>query len=59
MKIAFFSEGGYVGKVPRNNNNMRTDTAWVCALNADHYPIPHLFQETVTVKHKYDIGIMY
>ena len=29
MKVAFFTEGGYQGKVPRNNVNMRTDMAWV------------------------------
>jgi hypothetical protein len=27
MKIAFFTEAGYSGKVPRNNPNMRTDQA--------------------------------
>ena len=39
MNIAFFTEGGYEGKVPRNNPNMRTDMAWLCALEADHYPL--------------------
>jgi len=39
MNIAFFSEAGYIGKVPRDNPNMRTDQAWVCALDAIHYPI--------------------
>lgn len=34
MKIAFFTEGGYQGKVPRNHPNMRTELAWMCALNA-------------------------
>ena len=34
MKIGFFSEAGYEGKVPRNHPNMRTDVAWVCALEA-------------------------
>ena len=42
MKIAFFSEAGYTGKVPRNNPNMRTDVAWVCALDAIHHPWPKL-----------------
>jgi len=27
MKIGFFSEAGYEGKVPRNYDNMRTDVA--------------------------------
>ena len=39
MKIAFFTETGYEGKFPRNNPNMRTDAAWICALNATHHPI--------------------
>ena len=39
MKIAFFTEGGYYGKVPRNNPNMRTDQAWIAALDAVHIPI--------------------
>ena len=34
MKVAFFTEGGYQGKVPRNNANMRTDMAWVCAFRS-------------------------
>ena len=36
MKVAFFTEGGYNGKIPRNTP-MRTDQAWVCALNATHH----------------------
>ena len=54
MKIAFFTEGGYQGKVPRDNPNMRTDMAWVCALGADHYnlsQIPHVLDGT------YNLGI--
>ena len=39
MKIAFFTEGGYQGKVSRDNPNMRTDLAWVCSLEADHWNI--------------------
>jgi len=54
MKVAFFTEGGYQGKVPRNNPNMRTDMAWVCALEADHYPLSLI----KTVKDdSYDLGI--
>ena len=55
MKIGFFSEGGYEGKVPRNHPNMRTDVAWVCALDATHHPIPKL-QELPN--NLYDIGVM-
>ena len=39
MKIGFFSEAGYEGTPPRSTENMRTDLAWVCALNAVHHPI--------------------
>ena len=55
MKIGFFSEAGYEGKVPRNHPNMRTDVAWVCALNATHHP----FQKMETLPDKlYDVGVM-
>jgi len=52
MNIAFFSEAGYIGKVPRDNPNMRTDQAWVCALDAIHYPIAQLPQNN------FDVGIV-
>lgn len=54
MKICFFTENGFVGKVPRNNPNMRVDTAWMCALNADHCPI----SEMHNCKQEYDVGIL-
>jgi len=52
MNIAFFTEGGYNGKVPRNNPNMRTDMAWICALEADHWNINQ------TPNKQYDLGII-
>ena len=52
MKIAFFTEGGYQGKVPRNHLNMRTELAWMCALNADHWNINQVPNQ------KYDLGIV-
>ena len=52
MKIAFFTEGMYKGKVPRNNPNMRTEMAWMCALKADHYNI-----HGGDIQGKYDLGI--
>ena len=55
MKIAFFSEAGYHGKVPRDNPNMRTDVAWVCALDAVHHPIPTIHE---LPDNSYDVGIM-
>jgi hypothetical protein len=54
MKIAFFTEGGYFGKVPRNNPNMRTDQAWVCALDAIHIPIFN----TPEIPYFIDVGIV-
>ena len=55
MNIGFFSEAGYEGKVPRNHPNMRTDVAWVCALDAIHHPIPKL--QTLS-DNLYDVGVM-
>ena len=55
MKIGFFSEAGYEGKVPRNHPNMRTDVAWVCALGAEHVPLP-LVREVK--KDTFDVGIV-
>lgn len=42
MKIAFLTEMGFVGKVPSVHPNMRTEFAWMYALDADHFNI-HLF----------------
>jgi len=39
MKCAFLTEMGFNGKVPENHPNMRTEFAWMSALNADHYNI--------------------
>ena len=55
MKIGFFTEAGYQGNIPRNHPNMRTDVAWVCALNAYHHPL-----ETIrsVQKDSYDVGVL-
>ena len=37
MKIAFFTEMEFQGKIPRNHPNMRTEFAWIVALEANHY----------------------
>lgn len=57
MKVAFFTEMGFTGKVPRNHENMRTEFAWMVALEADHYNINSnlIIQEPVN---KYDLGIV-
>lgn len=53
MNIAFFTEGGYSGKIPRNTP-MRTDQAWVCALNATHHCVFKLNE----INTQYDIGVV-
>ena len=53
MNIAFFTEGGYSGKIPRNIP-MRTDQAWICALNAVHHCVFKLNE----LNQKYDIGVV-
>jgi hypothetical protein len=37
MKIAFITEMGFAGKVPADYRNMRTEFAWMHALDADHF----------------------
>jgi hypothetical protein len=39
MKIAFLTEMGFEGKIPNNHTNMRTEFAWMNALDAIHIPI--------------------
>ena len=56
MEIAFFTEMGFTGKVPRTHENMRTEFAWMCALNATHYPINSAHQ--ISYETKIDLGIV-
>ena len=39
MKVAFFTEMGFNGKIDRKHPNMRTEFAWMCSLEADQYNI--------------------
>ena len=55
MNIGFFSEASYEGTVGRNHPNMRTDVAWVCALEAYHCPIT--FLDTIE-DNTFDVGVM-
>ena len=55
MKIGVFTEGGYKGKVLRDNPNMRTDLAWWCTLGATHHPLPTIHE---LPDNSYDFGIM-
>jgi len=52
MEVAFFTEMGFNGKVPRTHENMRTEFAWMCALNADHYNYRQQPSQ------QYDLGII-
>lgn len=49
MRVAFITEMGFTGKIPADHTNMRTEFAWMYALNADHHPI-----ETFTQVKDYD-----
>ena len=53
-KIAWFTEGGWQGKVPRNHPNMRNDMAWMHTFDVTHYPISMISHITET----FDIGII-
>jgi hypothetical protein len=52
MRVAFFTEMGFNGKVQRNHPNMRTEFAWMCNLQADHFNL------TQTPQDEYDLGIV-
>lgn len=39
MKVAVLTEMGFEGKIPSDHPNMRTEFAWMFALEADHYTI--------------------
>ena len=54
MNIAFFTEMSFTGKITRTHENMRTEFAWMCALNADHY---HISLDPTPIK-DYDLGII-
>ena len=51
MEVAFFTEMGFNGKIPRTHSNMRTEFAWMVALDADHYNLNQ------TPTKQYDLGI--
>ena len=53
MKIAFLSQMGFQGKIPRNHPNMRTEFAQMCALNSDHYPLANI--DNITEKYEHVI----
>ena len=54
MKVAWFTEGGWLGKIPRDFRGMRNDSAWMHVLDATHYPINSVH----TISEQYDLGIV-
>ncbi len=53
-KVAWFTEGGWKGKVARNHPHMRNDVAWMHVLDATHYPV----WELSDITEQYDLGII-
>ena len=59
MKIAFFTEMNMTGKIDRSIENMRTEFAWMSALQADHLPLRSVDSFTPgTSEDKFDISII-
>ena len=52
MKVAFFTEMGFRGKVRRDHPNMRTEFAWMVGSDADHFNLNDVPSQ------KYDLGIV-
>jgi hypothetical protein len=52
MKIAFFTEMPFNGKVPRTQPNMRTEFAWMVGSAADHYNLNDIPEQY------YELGIV-
>jgi len=55
MRIAFFSESNFDGKIPRHFDNMRTEYAWYVGLDATHHYVGHLPSMETDM---YDLGII-
>ena len=52
MRVAFFTEMGFRGRVPRTHKNMRTEFGWMVGLEADHFNLNDVPTQ------KYDLGIV-
>tara|TARA_R100001440_G_scaffold45646_1_gene65292 strand:- start:2136 stop:3050 length:915 start_codon:yes stop_codon:yes gene_type:complete len=52
-KIAWFTEGGFRGKVHRQTPNMKTPLDWIAVMEADHFNLGDNLNEG-----NYDLGIM-
>ena len=42
IKVGFFTEGGFEGKITLDNPNIRTDAAWMYLTDATHHPFSRL-----------------
>jgi hypothetical protein len=54
MKIAFLTEMGFTGKIPETHENMRTEFAWMYALDATHHNI-HTYKTVTGYDHVFII----
>ena len=52
-KIAWFTEGGFRGKVHRQTPNMKTPLDWIAVMEADHFNLGDNLNSS-----NYDLGIM-
>jgi hypothetical protein len=55
MKITFITELPFIGKVNRKHENMRTEFAWMCALDADHFSFDYICKNKINT---YDLAII-
>ena len=55
MRVAFFSESNFDGKISRNFLNMRTEYAWYVALDSTHH---HVSTIQTLEENMYDLGIV-
>ena len=53
-KVAWFTEGSWTGKVPRDHPNMRNDMSWMYKLDVQHFPIQIMHQ----MDEQFDLGII-
>lgn len=59
MRVAFFTEMNFGGTIPRNHPNMRTEFAWMVALDAEHYNLQHAANSTTYIEAPvFDLGIV-
>ena len=56
MKIAFFTELQFLGKISRDHKNRRTEFCWMIALDAFHIPLG--FQKMNEISGSFDLGIV-